>query len=39
MKTKDPLCNERYARWCERSADQLMISLLLDLAENEKTHA
>lgn len=30
MKTKEPPCTERYARWCERSANQLMISLLLD---------
>lgn len=29
-KTKEPPCTERYARWCERSANQLMISLLLD---------
>ena len=27
----EPPCTERYARWCERSANQLMISLLLDL--------
>ena len=30
MKTKESPCTERYARWCERSASQLMISLLLD---------
>ena len=29
-KTKEPPCTERYARWCERSANQLMISFLLD---------
>ena len=33
MKTKEPPSTERYARWCERSANQLMISLLLDLPE------
>jgi len=27
----EPPCTERYARWCERSATQLMGSLLLDL--------
>ena len=27
----EPPCTERYARWCERSAAQLMGSLLLDL--------
>ena len=27
----EPPCTERYARWCERSAAQLMVSLLLDL--------
>ena len=26
----EPPCTERYARWCERSATQLMGSLLLD---------
>ena len=26
----EPPCTERYARWCERSAAQLMGSLLLD---------
>ena len=26
----EPPCTERYARWCERSASQLMGSLLLD---------
>ena len=26
----EPPCTERYARWCERSAGQLMVSLLLD---------
>ena len=38
MKTKEPPCTERYARWCERSANQLMISLLLDFENkiNEK---
>ena len=30
VKTKEPPCTERYARWCERSANQLMISFLLD---------
>ena len=30
MKTKEPPCTEPYARWCERSANQLMVSLLLD---------
>ena len=25
----EPPCTERYARWCERSASQLMGSLLL----------
>ena len=29
--TIEPPCTERYARWCERSAAQLMGSLLLDL--------
>ena len=28
--TKEPPCTERYARWCERTANQLMVSLLLD---------
>ena len=28
----EPPCTERYARWCERSATQLMGSLLLDYA-------
>ena len=32
MKTKEPPCTEPYARWCERSANQLMVSLLLDVA-------
>ena len=27
----EPPCTEPYARWCERSATQLMGSLLLDL--------
>ena len=27
----EPPCTEPYARWCERSANQLMVSLLLDL--------
>lgn len=36
MKTKEPPCTERYARWCERSANQLMISLLLDFMEKMK---
>ena len=31
VKLIEPPCTERYARWCERSANQLMISLLLDL--------
>ena len=31
--TIEPPCTERYARWCERSAAQLMGSLLLDLRE------
>ena len=31
MKTKEPPCTERYARWCERSTAQIMGSLLLDL--------
>ncbi len=26
----EPPCTERYAWWCERSANQLMVSLLLD---------
>ena len=26
----EPPCTERYARWCERSTAQIMISLLLD---------
>ena len=30
VKLIEPPCTERYARWCERSANQLMISLLLD---------
>ncbi len=30
VKTEKPPCTERYARWCERSAAQLMGSLLLD---------
>ena len=30
MKTKEPPCTEPYARWCERSANQLMVSLLPD---------
>ena len=30
MKTKEPPSTERYARWSERSANQLMISLRLD---------
>ena len=33
VKLIEPPCTERYARWCERSANQLMISLLLDWAE------
>ena len=28
----EPPCTERYARWCERSAAQLMGSLLLDFS-------
>lgn len=28
--TKEPPSIERYARWCERSANLLMVSLLLD---------
>ena len=28
--TIEPPCTEPYARWCERSAAQLMGSLLLD---------
>ena len=28
----EPPCTERYARWCERTANQLMVSFLLDLA-------
>ena len=41
----EPPCTEPYARWCERSATQLMGSLLLDcitfmlqiiIAENQK---
>jgi hypothetical protein len=31
VKTVKPPCTERYARWCGRSAAQLMSSLLLDL--------
>jgi len=30
VKTKEPPCTERYARWCERSVTQLMGDLLLD---------
>ena len=30
VKLIEPPFTERYARWCERSANQLMISLLLD---------
>ena len=30
MKTKEPPSTERYARWCERSANHQMVSLLLD---------
>ena len=26
----EPPCTERFARWCERSANQLMVSFLLD---------
>ena len=29
----EPRCTERYARWCERSAAQLMGSLLLDFGQ------
>ena len=36
VKTKEPPCTERYARWCERSAGQIMVSLLLDLYEQKK---
>ena len=39
---KEPPCTERYARWCERSANQLMVSLLLDcilVDEQEKFQA
>ena len=28
MKTKEPPYTERYVRWCGRSANQLMVSLL-----------
>ena len=31
LKRSQPPCTERYARWCEMSANQLMVSLLLDL--------
>ena len=27
----EPPCTDRYARWCERTANQLMVSFLLDL--------
>ena len=37
VKLIEPPCTERYARWCERSANQLMISLLLDYIFIEKT--
>jgi len=30
VKTIEPPCTERYARWCGRSAAQLMSSLLPD---------
>lgn len=30
VKNKDPSCIERYVRWCERSAGQIIVSLLLD---------
>ena len=26
----EPPCTELYARWCERAANQLMVSFLLD---------
>ncbi len=26
----EPPCTEPYARWCERTANQLMVSFLLD---------
>ena len=32
----EPPCTERYARWCERSATQLIGSLLLDLNINSR---
>ena len=31
MKTKEPPCTERYARWCGRSVDKIIIYLLPDL--------
>ena len=34
----EPPCTERYARWCERSASQLMGSLLLDTDYMKKIH-
>ena len=30
-KPKKPPCTERYAGWCERTADELIVSLLLML--------
>jgi hypothetical protein len=33
VKTKEPPCTERYARWCERSVTQLMGDLLLNFDE------
>ena len=30
MKTKEPPCTERYARWCGRSVDKIIIYLLPD---------
>jgi hypothetical protein len=34
MFTIEPPYTERYVRWCERSANQLMVSLLLDSCLN-----
>ena len=36
MKTKEPPYTEPYVRWCERSANQLMVSLLLDIKKIKK---
>ena len=37
VKTIEPPCTERYARWCGRSAAQLMSSLLPDKADRSGT--